>query len=92
MAISDEKLIHLAHRVYEGIGRFDGVELVGDEEVILRTIKQALHDEFHLDEELDRTVRARLASYSRKIVEGGAEWDVLYQKTLDEELRKRRRA
>ena len=92
MLISDEKLSHLAHLVYEGIGRFDGVELVGDEEVILRTIKQALQEEFRLDGELDQVVRARLASYSRKIVEDSPEWDVLYKKSFEEELRKRRRA
>ncbi len=92
MPISDEKLSHLTHLVYEGIGRFDGVELVGDEEVILRTIKQALQEEFRLDGELDQVVRARLASYSRKIVEDSPEWDVLYKKSFEEELRKRRRA
>jgi hypothetical protein len=92
MLISDEKLSHLTHLVYEGIGRFDGVELVGDEEVILRTIKQALQEEFRLDGELDQVVRARLASYSRKIVEDSPEWDVLYKKSFEEELRKRRRA
>lgn len=92
MPISDEKLSHLTHLIYEGIGRFDGVELVADEEGILRTIKQALQDEFRLDDALDQVVRARLASYSRKIVEGSPEWDVLYRKSFEEELRKRRRA
>jgi hypothetical protein len=91
MFASEEKLTHVAHLVYEGIGRFDGVELVADEEVILREIKQVLFDEAHLDDEIDRTVRARLASYSRKIVEGSEEWAVLYRKGVDEEMRKRRR-
>jgi hypothetical protein len=92
MPIGDEKLNHLSHLVYEGIGRFDGVELVGEAEAILRTIKQTLQEEFRVDDELDQAVRARLASYSRGIVEGSPEWDVLYRKTFDEELRKRRRA
>jgi len=92
MLVSEEKLTHIAHLVYEGIGRFDGVELIADEEVILRQIKQVLLDEFRLDDEIDQTVRARLASYSRKIVEGSGEWDVLYHKGVEEELRKRRRS
>lgn len=91
MHASEEKLTHVAHLVYQGIGRFDGVELVADEEVILKQIKQILFDEFRLDDEIDRTVRARLASYSRNIVEGGSEWDVLYRKGVEEELRKRHR-
>jgi hypothetical protein len=35
-------------------------------------------------------VRSRLQSYSRQIPEGSQEWDVLYQKTYEEELRKRK--
>jgi len=91
MLVSEEKLIHLAHLVYEGIGRFDGVELIADEEAILKQIKQTLFDEFRLDDEIDQAVRARLASYSRKIVEGSEEWDVLYRKGIEEEFHRRRR-
>lgn len=92
MLASEEKLTHIAHLIYAGIGRFDGVELIADEEVILKQIKQVLFDEFRLDDEIDQVVRARLASYSRKIVEGSEEWAVLYRKGVDEELRKRRRS
>jgi len=91
MFASEEKLTHVAHLVFEGIGRFDGVELIADEEVLLKQIKQVLFDESRVDDEIDRAVRARLASYSRKIAEGSEEWDVLYRKGIEEELRKRRR-
>jgi hypothetical protein len=37
---------------------------------------------------IDRKVKAKLASYSRGIVEGSAEWEVLYRKTFEEETRK----
>jgi hypothetical protein len=40
------------------------------------------------EQDIDRKVRAKLASYSRGIVEGSAEWDVLYRKTFEEETRK----
>jgi hypothetical protein len=30
-----------------------------------------------------------LASYSRRLIEGSPEWDVLYRKLFEEELRKR---
>jgi len=91
MFASEEKLTHVAHLVFEGIGRFDGVELIADEEVLLKQIKQVLFDESRVDDEIDRAVRARLASYSRRIAEGSEEWDVLYRKGIEEELRKRRR-
>ncbi|MBI3621346.1 MAG: DUF507 family protein [Nitrospirae bacterium] len=91
MFASEEKLTHVAHLVFEGIGRFDGVELIADEEVLLKQIKQVLFEESRVDDEIDRAVRARLASYSRKIAEGSEEWDVLYRKGIEEELRKRHR-
>ena len=42
--------------------------------------------------QVDRIVRARLASYSRPVVEGSQEWDVLYRKAFEEESRKRKKA
>jgi len=43
------------------------------------------------EEEIDRIVRARLASYSRPILEGSAEWETLYRKACEEESRKRKK-
>ena len=44
------------------------------------------------EEEVDRKVRSKLASYSRGIIEGSAEWEVLYRKTFEEEMQKHARA
>ena len=35
--------------------------------------------------------RARLASYSRPLIEGSPEWEVLYRKTFEEELLRRKK-
>jgi hypothetical protein len=45
--------------------------------------------ELALEAEIDKKVRARLSSYSRHIVEGSAEWDVMYRKACEEEQKKR---
>ena len=42
------------------------------------------------ENEIEQEVRARLKSYSRQIPEGSQEWDVLYQKTYEEVLRKKK--
>ena len=65
------------------------VKLAGDETAALREIKRVLAAELAQEEAVDRAVRTRLASYSRPIVEGSQEWDVLYRKTFEEESRKR---
>ena len=59
-----------------------------DEGRVLKEIKRVLASELVQEAEIDRKVRAKLASYSRGIVEGSAEWDVLYRKTFEEETRK----
>lgn len=40
---------------------------------------------------IDEIVRNKLASYSKKIYEGSAEWEVLYSKFFDEEVAKKGR-
>jgi hypothetical protein len=47
-----------------------------------------LASELAQEEAIDRKVKEKLASYSRGIVEGSAEWEVLYRKTFEEETRK----
>jgi hypothetical protein len=56
---------------------------------VLREIKRVVAAELAVEAEVDRKVRARLASYSRPIVEGSAEWDVMYRKACEEEQKKR---
>ncbi|MDC4227246.1 MAG: DUF507 family protein [Candidatus Manganitrophus sp.] len=54
-------------------------------------MKRTLLSELKLDGQIDELVRQKLASYSRRIVEGSPEWDILYQKTFNEEMKKRRK-
>jgi hypothetical protein len=54
----------------------------------LKEIKRVLASELGHEQDLDRKVRAKLGSYSRGIVEGSPEWEVLYRKTFEEESRK----
>lgn len=89
MLLSDEKVSHLSHVILAAIKKSMAAKLVGDEAVTLREIKRVLADELAQEEALDRAVRARLASYSRPIVEGSQEWEILYRKTFEEESRKR---
>jgi hypothetical protein len=64
------------------------VTVTCDEGRLLKEIKRVLATELAQEEEIDRKVKAKLASYSRGIVEGSAEWEVLYRKTFEEEVRK----
>jgi hypothetical protein len=60
---------------------------VEDNQVRL-TIKAALVESLETFEELEEKVKRTVSSYSRKIVEGSREWDLMYSKTYEEEIQK----
>ena len=86
--LSEDKVSHLSHVILAAVKKHAGTSLTSPDERVLKEIKRVLGVELAQEQEIDRTVRAKLASYSRGIVEGSAEWDVLYRKTFEEETRK----
>ncbi len=89
MVLSDDKIAHLAHVVLKALTPH--VTFRENESAVLREIKRAITAEVTVDDEIDRVVRATLASYSRRIHEGSPEWTVLYEKQFTAEMRKRHR-
>lgn len=87
--ISDDKASHLAHLVLGALKKSAQCRLTEDDGKVLREIKRVVAAELALEAEIDRKVRTRLASYTRQIVEGSPEWDVMYRKTSEEEQKKR---
>ena len=91
MLLSEEKISHLAHRILDGLSEELDLAWRVEEGEVLREIKKVILAELRLEEEIDRLVRQRLASYSRPIAEGSPEWEVLYRKSFNEEIRKRKK-
>jgi hypothetical protein len=86
--LNEEKVSHLSHVILQAVKKSPLVTVKGDDGRMLKDIKRVLAAELAQEEEIDRKVRAKLGSYSRGIVEGSSEWDVLYRKTFEEETRK----
>jgi hypothetical protein len=94
MRMSRERMFSLADRILDDLLASEGISVKGisDEKVRghLRTeVFRVLEDESKLEESIDQEVRRTLASYSRPVPEGSAEWEVLYRKTREEVLRRR---
>jgi hypothetical protein len=89
--LSEDKISHLSHVLLRAVKKHPAVRLTGEEAKALRAIKQVLAAELAQEADIDRKVKAKLASYSRGIIEGSAEWEVLYRKTFEEESRKQTR-
>jgi len=88
MRMSRERIFHLADRILAELQTTEGVALKGGEDLRVEVVR-TLTDEAKLEESIDQEVRRILFSYSRPLVEGGREWDVLYHKTREEVFRKR---
>ena len=94
MRMSRERLFALADRIVADLQATESVVIRGaaDERVHgqLRTeVFRVLEEESRLEDSIDQEVRKTLASYSRQVPEGSAEWELLYQKTRDEVLKRR---
>ena len=78
----------ITHKILE-----DGlvVNKTGDDNELRVIIARILTDEFRVEELVDEEVRKILASYSKKIIEGSRDWDILYKKHYEEQMQKKRR-
>lgn len=88
MRLSEERVSHLARLVVDKIYDDDVVDYV-DEEAALRSAKKGLQAHVTLMEEIDKAAIQKIASLKRGVVEGSPEWDVMYSKYVEEELKRR---
>jgi len=86
--LSADKVNHLSHVILQAIKKSALAAVTADDGRLLKQIKRVLAAELEAEGEIDRKIRAKLTSYSRGIVEGSPEWDVLYRKTFEEETKK----
>jgi hypothetical protein len=86
--LSEDKVSHLSHVILLAVKSSPLVQVKTEDGRILKEIKRVLASELGQEQDIDRKVRAKLGSYSRGIVEGSPEWEVLYRKTFEEESRK----
>ena len=87
--LSDEKVSHLTHVLFKGLTDNGLIELVADDGKVRREVKRSIVSFLKVGEEIDLSVRKKLQSFSRKIIEGSPEWEVLYKKFYMEETVKR---
>ncbi|MFA4920069.1 MAG: DUF507 family protein [Thermodesulfovibrionales bacterium] len=92
MMLSDDKISHLSHVLLKGLAKRKLIEPAEDEAKIRSEIKRTIVAELKIGEEIDAIVKRKLQSYSRKIVEGTPEWELMYKKFYKDEEIKRGRA
>jgi hypothetical protein len=88
VTLSEDRQSHLAHVVIDGIWNDDLVEYT-DEDAAMRAGKRAVVQWVADEAKIDTTVRAKVASLKRNVLEGTPEWDIMYSKYYQEETNKR---
>jgi uncharacterized protein len=84
--LSDNRIAALARLVLRVLAAEGDVV---SERMALAESKRVLAEHFQRDDKIDEVVRRKIASLSRRVVPGSAEWDILYRRYFAEESRKR---
>lgn len=88
MILSDERKSHFAHLICDVLYDDDLVDY-SDDAVALRVAKDAIDDFLREFEALDSGVRQKILSLKKTVIEGSPEWDTMYKKYYEEELKRK---
>lgn len=88
MRLSRDKLNKLAHGVSDGLAELENVEFLEDRNSIRLEVRRLLEELLKQEEKIDLAARQKIESQKRTILEGTQEWDILYRKYYNEEVKK----
>ena len=88
MRISRDKVNKVAHAVTEALRELDAVDFVEDANTIRLEVRKILEDLLNQEARIDQSARLKIESQKRTILEGSQEWDILYRKYYNEEVKK----
>ena len=88
MKLTEERILFLARESLNRI-RNEGLAEMPNFPLALRTGRALLAEWCEKGDSIDAIARRKIASMKRDIVEGSNEWNLLYRRYRDEELRKK---
>jgi len=86
--LSRDKVNKLAHTVADALAEMEQVEFLEDRNTIRVEARRILEELLKEEERLDLAARQKIESQRRTIAEGTQEWDILYRKYYNEEVKK----
>ena len=88
MRITADKLNKLAHTVADTLAEIPECDFLEDRNTIRQEARKALTKLLTDEMRLDQAARQKIASQRKIIVEGSQEWDILYRKYYNDEVKK----
>lgn len=88
MRISRDKVNKLAHVVADTLADVDEAEFLEDRNTIRQEARKILEQLLTEETKIDAAARTKISSQQRIILEGSQEWDILYRKYYNDEVKK----
>ncbi len=88
MRLSRDKVNKLAHTITDALAAMDEVVFVEDRNTIRLEARRILEELLGQEAKIDAAARQKIESQKRTILEGSQEWDILYRKYYNEEVKK----
>ena len=88
MRISREKINKLAHAAADSLADMEHVDFIEDRNTIRLEVRRLLELLMAQEAKIDTAARQKIESQRRTILEGSQEWDILYRKYYNDEVKK----
>ena len=88
MRLTRDKVNKVAHVVTDALAGMEEVEFVEDRNTIRLEVRKILEDLLNQEAKIDQSARQKIEGQKRTILEGSQEWDILYRKYYNEEVKK----
>ena len=88
MRVSRDKVNKVAHVVTDGLAEINELDFIEDRNTIRLEVRKILEDLLNQEEKIDQAARHKIENQKRTILEGSQEWDILYRKYYNEEVKK----
>jgi len=86
--VNRDKVNKVAHVVTDALAAMNEVDFLEDRNTVRLEVRRLLEELLNQEERIDQAARHKIDSQKRTILEGSQEWDILYRKYYNEEVRK----
>jgi hypothetical protein len=86
--VNRDKVNKVAHVVSDALAEMSEVDFLEDRNTIRLEVRKILEELLNQEEKIDQSARQKIENQKRTILEGSQEWDILYRKYYQEEVKK----
>jgi uncharacterized protein len=86
--VSRDKVNKVAHVITDALADSPQVDFIEDRNTIRLEVRRLLEDLLNQEAKIDQAAKYKIESQKKTILEGSQEWDILYRKYYNEEVKK----